>query len=343
MRAGARAIQRAVIPPSSIRKWLAKSAPKVAAEIGRADILYCLCQIVGLTVATKASARLQPFTDYREVKGEEPGLTIENERIRVFVGPGADLTGTRITGTSRGAVFIGADSVVRNCVLELNAERTVFALGYSSVVLSSLFQTLPPFGLFSIAPGLTFRDGGDLFIHEGGHIAIGEDCMFSTDIAMRTSDSHGLYDIESGKRINLSVPITVHRHVWLSRQAAVNKGAVIEEDVVVGFRSLASGLLKARSVYAGWPARQVRKNTTWDRAMIPAIDAGYDQAQFHYGANFAANRAAQFGRTVTQTGLAGFSEALAMGLPFDAAGDPIVEEMIALATKVRPDWGSLRP
>lgn len=332
-----------MIPPSSIRAWLAKSAPKIAAEIGRPEILYCLCQIIGLAVATGTSARLQPFTDYREADGSEPGLSIENKRARVFLGEGVTLKGIKVIGSGRGAVYIGADSIVRNCVFELKADRTVFALGYSSVVSSSLFQTLPPFGLFSIAPGFTMEGGGDFFIQEGGHIVVGEDCMISTEVAMRTSDSHGIYDIESGKRLNRSKAITVHRHVWISRQAAVNKGAEIEEDVVLGFRSLASGLLKARSVYAGWPARQVRKNITWDRAMIHAIDAGYDQAQFNHGVNFAANRAAQLERGVTQTGLAGFSEALATGRPFDGTDDPLVEELIRLAAEMRPDWDSLHP
>lgn len=44
-------------------------------------------------------------------------------------------------------------------------------------------------------------------------ITIGDNCLFSSDIVFRTSDSHSIIDCESKKRINQGDSITIGNHV----------------------------------------------------------------------------------------------------------------------------------
>src|SRR3546814_2649668 len=97
------------------------------------------------------------------------------------------------------------------------------------------------------------------------------DVCSSDLVAIRTSDSHSLFDRESGQRINQGRPVIIQEHSWISRRASLNKGTRIGADVVLGQESVASGVLKSRCVYSGNPARLVHENTTWDRTQASTL------------------------------------------------------------------------
>jgi hypothetical protein len=47
-------------------------------------------------------------------------------------------------------------------------------------------------------------------------IVIGEDCMISNHVIIRTSDSHPIYSLESKERINPAKDIHIGNHVWIA-------------------------------------------------------------------------------------------------------------------------------
>ncbi|GAB6900706.1 acyltransferase [Kineosporia succinea] len=104
-----------------------------------------------------------------------------------------------------------------------------------------------------------------LVVAQGTDVIIGEDCMFSFSVEIRTTDTHAIYDIDSGNRINPDKPILIGDHVWLGKQAIVLKGASIGSGSVAGARAIVSGKVPPLSVVAGVPARVVRSNVVWTR------------------------------------------------------------------------------
>jgi acetyltransferase-like isoleucine patch superfamily enzyme len=104
-----------------------------------------------------------------------------------------------------------------------------------------------------------------MIVAHGGDITVGEDCMFSFSVEMRTTDTHAIYDVGSGERINPDRPIEIGDHVWLGKQVMVLKGAKIGSGSVVGARAVVSGEVPPLSVSAGVPARVVRSNAVWTR------------------------------------------------------------------------------
>ncbi len=102
-------------------------------------------------------------------------------------------------------------------------------------------------------------------VAQGSDVVIGEDCMFSFAVEIRTTDTHAIYDIDSGDRVNLDQPIDIGDHVWLGKQAIVLKGASIGAGSVVGARAVVSGEIPPLSVCVGVPARVVRSNAIWTR------------------------------------------------------------------------------
>ncbi len=71
------------------------------------------------------------------------------------------------------------------------------------------------------------------------------------------------FDIDTGRRVNVSRSITIGPHVWLSRDAVVLGGVRIGEGTVVGYRSLVT-----RSLPYKPDASAITKSLYWK----PTVD-----------------------------------------------------------------------
>jgi acetyltransferase-like isoleucine patch superfamily enzyme len=101
-----------------------------------------------------------------------------------------------------------------------------------------------------------------LVAHNGRKIEIGNGCLFSHDVELRTTDSHKIFDAE-GVRINEDADIVVERNVWLGRGVAVLKGTTIGEGCVLGTRSIVTKRIPPFSLAVGAPANVIRSGVTW--------------------------------------------------------------------------------
>ncbi|MBD9641910.1 acyltransferase [Ensifer sp. ENS07] len=105
-----------------------------------------------------------------------------------------------------------------------------------------------------------------IILAEGRTIDIGSDCMFSWSIEVRSTDSHPIFDGDTGERINHGKDIYVADHVWVGGKSFLMKGTSIPKGCVIGMGSLVTRAFEEeRCVIAGNPARVIRSNVTWDR------------------------------------------------------------------------------
>ena len=97
-------------------------------------------------------------------------------------------------------------------------------------------------------------------------INVGEGCMFSHDISVRTTDSHPIFDAD-GKRINEAKEINIGNKVWIGFQSLILKGASIPDGCIVGARSVVTASMDcfSNSLIAGHPAKVIRENVSWIR------------------------------------------------------------------------------
>lgn len=111
--------------------------------------------------------------------------------------------------------------------------------------------------------------GISIICSEGTDVTIGSDCMISFDVEMRTTDSHGIFDMESKRRINFAEGIQVADNVWIAAHAKLLKGSKIPEGSVVGFSSVVTKSFDQENVIlAGNPARIVKSNIYWERKLL---------------------------------------------------------------------------
>lgn len=105
-------------------------------------------------------------------------------------------------------------------------------------------------------------------VDEGSKILIGEDCMFSHGIQIRSTDSHSIVD-RNGARLNSARNVVIGRHCWIGLQSVILKGTVLEHNCVVGAGAVCSKkYAKSNCVLAGNPAKIVREYVDWDRKFV---------------------------------------------------------------------------
>lgn len=99
-----------------------------------------------------------------------------------------------------------------------------------------------------------------LYAVERKNIIVGNDCLFSFNVYLYTSDPHLLYDFY-GRRINQSKNILVGDHVWIGQNSLILKGAKLGSGCVVGGNSvITSGPKKSNCIYAGNPGKKVKSD-----------------------------------------------------------------------------------
>jgi acetyltransferase-like isoleucine patch superfamily enzyme len=104
----------------------------------------------------------------------------------------------------------------------------------------------------------------------GRAVTVGDDSMFATGTAVRTSDLHVIKDRSTGEALNPSADVRIGPHVWIGQDVLVGKGASIGEGAVIGAKALVTGNIPAHALAAGVPAKVRRENVLWERDRPPA-------------------------------------------------------------------------
>lgn len=112
-----------------------------------------------------------------------------------------------------------------------------------------------------------------------GKVVIGNENMFSHSITLAQSDMHHIFDLKTGKRINYPKDINIGNHVWIGREVELLGGANIDDNCVVGARTVTSGKFPKNVIIAGCPGKIIRENIIWARDDFKIYDHdNYEQA-----------------------------------------------------------------
>lgn len=126
---------------------------------------------------------------------------------------------------------------------------------------------------FSVGEGTTWESGTASIMEDEIYLAIGRDCMFSSNIEMMTSDKHPIFDRSTGARLNKPGSIIIEDNVWMGRNVKIGKGVQLKHDGIIGQGSLVTKSTTSYCAYAGIPARLIRENVEWRRSLkVQQID-----------------------------------------------------------------------
>jgi len=186
--------------------------------------------------------------------------------------------------------FKGAFLVGRGCSINVHRKgRVVFDNSSSSVYVGVHFSAVSGATLDVYEGGL-LRVGKSVGIHRGTkvvvreraelsigsrsfinensrvvcrkNISIGEGCSIAWGVTVSDTDSHGIY--VDGQLSNEDAAIAVGDKVWVCAHSIIAKGAILEDNCIVGANSVVlAETLRSGFVYAGNPVKPVKCFDSW--------------------------------------------------------------------------------
>lgn len=193
-------------------------------------------------------------------------------KYRIWGGNTISLSSAFLKGTSfdisgkNNIIIVGPKARLFNCKIKIIGDGNRLEIKSGSTIISNTSFWMQHGSNEIIIGHDSTIEGGSLAAIEGTKITVGDDCMFSSDIEIRTGDSHSIINAVNEKRINPSDDILIGDHVWLTAHVRVMKGAVIPNNSIVGNSAIVTSKFdKENSVYAGIPAKHIKDNINWDR------------------------------------------------------------------------------
>lgn len=192
---------------------------------------------------------------------------LKNPFFNLKIGANTLILFTKIKSVKNNSISIGQNVSLRNCRFLFYGTNNKIKIHDGAKLENVTFWIEDGYNEITIGKNTTFHGICQLAACEGTSIFIGEDCMFSHDIYIRTTDSHSI--IKENKRINIAKNVTIGNHVWIGMQCLILKGANIPDECIIGARSTVSASKMERNcIYAGQPAKLINKDIIWKRERI---------------------------------------------------------------------------
>lgn len=166
-------------------------------------------------------------------------------------------------------LVLGEGAEVSHCEIRLDGKDNLIEIGPRVRISSGKIYLRHTTGQHIRIGADTTIEDAYLLVDESASIEIGNDCMLSTDILIRTGDKHSIIDVATDQRVNHSRDIRIADRVWIGRGVQILKGIVLQRESVVGTCSLVTKAFdEGNCVIAGVPAKIVKRGIRWDRQLI---------------------------------------------------------------------------
>jgi acetyltransferase-like isoleucine patch superfamily enzyme len=172
-----------------------------------------------------------------------------------------------LSGSGSASIMICFGANVKNLNIHVESGHLFLLVGPHSTIENTVFQSSGINNSIYIGAHVTCNQCSFLSQGDENYILVGHDCMMSTGVHIRNSDSHSIYSYDNNLRINQDMPVIIGDHCWIGRNVILGKGVNVADDIVIGQASLvAKSLTEMHAIYAGIPAKKLKNNTTWDRS-----------------------------------------------------------------------------
>ena len=186
----------------------------------------------------------------------------------IIAGEGLSLKNSTITFRGTNKILYAEEGVVlEGCSISFGGDHAVVYLSKSNrpyrLSMNAFRETTVFFGHDNY-----FNNKLTASVSEHQNLIVGNDCLFSLGISMRTADAHPVYSVDTKERISLSRSIFVGDHVWMAQDvlimgSEIGSGAVLRERMVATAATIPSNTL-----WAGNPARQIQKDVFYTNESV---------------------------------------------------------------------------
>ena len=159
-------------------------------------------------------------------------------------------------------LWIGSDCIVNQCSISINGDNNVLIIEDKARILGGAHIIMDGNAMIKIGANAGVRKVD--FLAKDAKIEIGELCMFSNNIIVRTHDSHKVIDSKSGGIVNKPKDVVLGRHVWIGQNVTILKGCHIGDNSILALGATVTKSCPPNCIMAGSPAKIVKTEVTWD-------------------------------------------------------------------------------
>ena len=160
-------------------------------------------------------------------------------------------------------IIFHSGGIIRNTIFRIKGDNNIIEIGSGTSISHGDLHIEDEGNRICIGKNTSLMGKVHIACVEGKSVTIGDDCLLSSEIVFRTSDSHSLLDLE-GNRINPAADIVLGNHIWIGYRALINKGVTIASNNMIGTGAIVTkSFEKSNTVIAGVPARVVKEDTDW--------------------------------------------------------------------------------
>ena len=146
--------------------------------------------------------------DFHLLGGARPARPVGNFRIatkgsRIVTAGGLRIGGDgKITADGQGSlVYLAPDVTLKDTAIQINGANCRVFIG-PGVRMKQVILKLSGDDCLVAMGAKTTWESGACICTAGQRVLVGNDCMFSNDVVMRTFDGHGIWETASGKNLN---------------------------------------------------------------------------------------------------------------------------------------------
>ena len=164
-------------------------------------------------------------------------------------------------------IIQAADSLFYKCKIFISGSNNTILIGKDCKLKYVTFCIEGDNNHIEIGNECAFCGRTELSCLEGTKIIIGNRLLSSSDVFLRTSDSHSVYDL-FGNRTNLPRDIVVGNNVWICQKSSLLKGSVIPNNCIVAYGSIVTKAFSLENcIIGGSPAKVIKDNIKWGEQM----------------------------------------------------------------------------
>lgn len=158
---------------------------------------------------------------------------------------------------------------IRECQFSMN-DNSKWKMGYKGRLFKQIWF-LEKTAVLNIGDNFSAESNGFWVIKDETSVLIGEDCMFSYEVNLRSNDGHSIFDVQTGTNVNSTKEICRNRkivignHVWLGQRTIILYNTEIGDGSIIGAGGLVKGKIPNNCIAAGVPAKVIRKDIAWSR------------------------------------------------------------------------------
>jgi len=169
---------------------------------------------------------------------------------------------------SNNILIIEKGATVSNTKIFIRGSHHTVIIGENCWINNSLLWLEDYECQISIGKGTSIHGAHIAATEVGSTIKIGEDCMLSSGIDIRSGDSHSIIDLCSNQISNYAENVNIGDHVWIAARVQILKGVSVGSGSIIGAGAVVTKSIPENSLAVGVPATVKKSNVSWIREKL---------------------------------------------------------------------------